>query len=127
MKFKRQRTSSWVFAATMFAVTASASVAFATLYTRTGTVTNVKTCMDGTTPHCLFKHTGDASYWFSTGSLAASSSDVQLSREACSTAKAALLSGRTVVTKHTNYATICGEAYTRQLYNGDTGAGVELQ
>ena len=126
MKSIQQRASYVLFAAATLATIATASIALAALTTTSGKVTNVKTCMDGTTPHCLFKHTGDAN-WYSTGSLAGASTSAQLSREACSTAKSALVSYRTVVTKYTNSATICGDASTRQLYNGDTGAGVELQ
>jgi hypothetical protein len=106
------------------ALSSVASVAFAALYSRTGKVTAVKTCLDGTTPYCLFQHSGDSPYWFATGAIVGSSADVELAKQSCSLATAALLSGRTVTTKHTSYTTICGEAYTRRLWTGDSGTGI---
>lgn len=103
-----------------------ASVVSAALYSNTGTVTNVKICLDGTTPYCLFKHTNET-YWYNAGSLLPSAAEFEQTKEICSMAKAAQLSGRIVTTRHTSYGTYCGHTYTRRLWTGDTGAGIELQ
>jgi hypothetical protein len=116
-----KRSAFFVRIAVVLAAVSVASVAYAAIYTRTGKVTNVRMCIESDgTPHCLFRHDGEPSFWFA-GRL-----NTDLGREACSIAKSAFLSGKTVTTRHTGYQTICGVTYTRRLWDGDVGVGIEI-
>jgi hypothetical protein len=105
-----------------------ASTAYANIYTRTGRVTNVMMCMDsGTAPYCLFLHDGEPDFWFAVPLLNADGTNNIVGQTTCSLAMAAQLSGKTVTTRHTSYMTICGHQYTRKLYTGDNGVGLEMK